>query len=524
MQRFMRHVMRDGVLAVLCLVMGGAVSAAPYKAVIYPTSAKVWERTQLNVQSDARGAFVEITLPRSVDPNSLVTQIDHPSVQIANVSWQEKTSIPTEDIQQIKTRIEETEAKKRPVEASIQALNARLQFWNSHARFQTQDYAQIKTLAETLTQEIEQTQILLADQTRLDKKLQQTIAELQQQLQQMTVNAEKNWTVRLSLAQADAGTVRLNAEYSYSLGGCGWKSNYRMEGLPDQKLVKFNWESTLWQRSGQDWRDVEISIATLQPNTPMFPPLIPDWDVRPYPRVQPVAAYRSKSLMMEEAPAMMAAGMDSFAEESNTLERLGAFSIWHLGRHSLTTGEETTLQVQQEQWSATFRHLIRPSQSNTAFLEAEIEFAENKDIPAGDAMILLSGAVIGKRGFSLSDNKVTLYFGEDPFVITETKTLERATGKRGLLGGQQALVLSLRTNVRNTQPYPITVRLEEPRPAVGSEQIQFAATFNPQPQPQVEGENIYRWELTLPAQKEQSVNIAYEFKAPKDMSIDWGWR
>jgi uncharacterized protein (TIGR02231 family) len=500
------------------------VQADAYRVEIYPHSAKVWEQSTLPIQKEEREAFVEVTLPFSADPNSLMMKSEDREVQIVHTRWREESLTPSKEIEKLAKRLETLEKEQRRVDAQIHALNARLQFWNSHSRFQVKDYSQIESLAETLSKEIEKSQRALHDQKVEEKKLADQINEVKKQLQQIAVSTEKKRVVTLRLSGVTPQTEVLKLNFSYLLAGSGWSSYYRLEALPSSEEVRFRWESVVWQRSGSDWNDVELSIATLPPQTALTPPFLPDWRVN----VQPVKPALAEGVyakrLAASAPVANEIVADAHFAMSPTLESRGSFSIWHLGRHSLKSGEETRLTVEEDLWNARFRHLSRPSQTPSLFLEAEVEFKKSKDFPVGEALVLIHGALLGKQRFSLSDDKATLYFGEDAFVTAESKTVERTTGKRGLLGGQKTLKLSLLTQFRNTHAYPVTIRVEEPSPQIGNEQIQLTTHFSPQPEKEVAGEAVYRWELSVPPKGERSITLDYEFKAPKEMEVDWGWR
>jgi uncharacterized protein (TIGR02231 family) len=310
--------------------------------------------------------------------------------------------------------------------------------------------------------------------------------------------------------------------YHYLLNGCGWKPTYRLEAQPENNLVLFSWNSHVWQSSGRNWNDVELSLATVQPRASLIPPTLPDWYLQHAPQVR-----YERTLMRSAMDGVAGAPSANMLQEAEAdfapqQEKKSAFSIWHLGKRNLPAGEQATITVQEAQWKAKFQHLLRPTQTQNAFIEAEVEFEENMDLPQGEATLALEGAIIGKQILALTDDTLTLYFGEDPFVTTEVKTLERISGRRGLLGNQQSLILEFETTLKNTHDYPVTVRIEDPKPVAHDEKIQL--TIKQTPEPSEVTESRYIWNTTLAARQESTLVSRFEFRAPKDMNVDWGWR
>lgn len=204
------------------------------------------------------------------------------------------------------------------------------------------------------------------------------------------------------------------------------------------------------------------------------------------------------------------------------LERLGVYSVWHLGKQDLQAGQKPSLHLQEEAWPAEFVRLLRPSQGQEAFVQADIQLQEARDMPPGEAVFLLDGAVLGKRDFSMQGREQTLHLGPDPFVTASLTTRDKKSGAKGWLRGKQTYYWDFLLQIKNEQDYPVQIKLEEPRPRIRDERIEAEFSFRPEPAEQTE--SLFIWKLELDKEQQQDIEIEIEMQAPEDMDVDWGWR
>ena len=117
-----------------------------------------------------------------------------------------------------------------------------------------------------------------AVETQLEK-IDKNIKKLQEELNQAAGHKETAWET--TLTTSGSGQNEIIFSYTYLLAGCGWLPLYRIEALPADKSVSFSWEAEIWQSSGEDWKQVQLNLATLQPVINVNPPEIPEWIIKP---------------------------------------------------------------------------------------------------------------------------------------------------------------------------------------------------------------------------------------------------
>ncbi len=499
----------------LCPVLTQASSqnqASPHKAVLFPDSARIWQQIRLPLLSSGQDAHVQFYLPAQARPETLNISLDQAEqLAIQDVQWAKAEPRETKRIQELQTELQGLKNDQQAGKAESKALAARISFWEEQAAFQDKDLQELDQLSASIFRNLQQGYSRQASLEQDIQDLQKKIQEMEKRLQEMTGTEQASWEVTVSLD--GSGTAqKILVRYDFILTDCGWEPIYRIEAKPKQEELLFDWQARAWQSSGQDWQNTQLSLATMQTPRSLDPPKIPDWIVRPIKEVVRPMAREDKMLALEAATPRTAP----------ELERKGTYSIWHLGQRDLQAGERPRLQIQEETWPAEFVRLLRPSRGQEAFLQADLQLEQARDIPRGEATFFWDGALLGKRDFTFQGREKIMHLGPDPFVTAELITRDKRSGARGWLRGKQTYYWDFMIEVTNSHDYPVQIRLEEPRPRIRDEHIQAEFSFRPEPSEQTE--SLFIWELELQAEQSQEIGIEIEMQAPEDMDIDWGWR
>ncbi|MFA5321814.1 MAG: DUF4139 domain-containing protein, partial [Smithella sp.] len=312
----------------------------------------------------------------------------------------------------------------------------------------------------------------------------------------------------------------ISLSYTYSLAGCGWLPLYRVEALPENKSVSFSWEAEVWQSSGEDWNQVQLNLATLQPIINVEPPEMPEWIIRPRALFK---ALRSKSFnaasAMKEAKSM---------EENEVLgavpteARNTTYAIWSLGQKNLTAGSRQRLPIKDESWPAEFLYLSRPAINPQAFVRAQVKLDKPAEIPQGQAIFVIDGAVLSKREFSFNGSEATLFFGTSPLVSVISSTIADQSGTKTIFQNKQTRNWQWLIEAKNSSDVDIKLRIEEPVPQARDERIKLS--FKQNPEPAEKDHAIFVWLLDVPAGQNRTIQNNIELEAPNDMNLDFGWR
>jgi uncharacterized protein (TIGR02231 family) len=505
-------------LIIILILLFPISSMATVKEVtFFPNSAKISETAKINPQCDKGKCLSVITLPSQADPESLVVSLPPQSrvkiedVQVKPIQVQDEIKIAD-----LRKQIAGREEERKEMLAKLQALEVQLQFWQAQTKAKTKTLADTSKLADAIGKNVRRDhQEKLIIETQLEK-IDKNIKKLKEELNQAAGKKETAWEITLTTSGSGQNEIALS--YTYSLAGCGWLPLYRIEALPADKIISFSWDAEIWQSSGEDWKQVQLNVATLQPIINVAPPELPEWIIKP--RVL-YKASRSKNiaaapLMEKEASDNEALGAMP-AETQNT-----TYSIWSLGKKNIPAGNRQRLKIKDESWPAEFLFLARPAINPQAFVRAQIKLDQPAEIPSGQAIFVIDGAILGKREFSFAGSEEDLFFGTSPLISVTSSTITDQSGTKTIFQDKQTRSWQWLIEAKNSSNADIKLRIEEPVPQARNKKIHLNFKQNPEP---VEKDHAkFVWLLDVPAGQKKTIQNNIELEAPSDMNIDFGWR
>lgn len=507
------------VLVSFLLSFSSTAYAAVKEVTLFPNAARVTETAKVHPQcGNGEKCRTILTLPPLADPESLVVSLPAASrVKIDDIQMNAVMRRDEAGIAELRKQIGKLKNDRQELQAKLQALNVQLQFWQMQTKAKTKTVADADNLAAAIGRSVKKSNqekfVVEAGIEKTDKRLK----ELQENLDRAVGNKETAWDATLTFSGHNQNEIVLS--YNYNLGGCGWLPLYRIEALPAENKVSFSWEAQLWQSSGVDWKQVQINLATMQPATTVIPPDFPDWIIKQRSR----RIYKS-ALKEAAAPAMV---QRPYEAEENQDAAVGqtvktTYSVWSIGRKDIPAGERRRLKIKEENWPADFLFLARPSLDRQAFVRAQVKFAGSVEIPSGEALFLIDGAILGKRNFAFAGTEGLLYFGTSPLVSVTSSTLADKAGAKTVFQNKQTQLWQWSIEAKNSSAGNVKLRIEEPAPQARDERIHL--TFKQNPEPQEKDHTKFVWIVDVPARQKITIENTVEMEAPKDMDLDLGWR
>ena len=497
--------------------------AVPREVTLLPASAQVVEVAKLKITPAGNLKKALFTLPAQADPDSLVTRLNETGkLRIMDQTWRQIFRQDDEKIRELRKKIQTMKNERNAVQAAIRALETQIQFWQLQTKARVKTISDAGNYAVVIGKNIKKAyQDKLSQEPELEK-LDKQLGELQEELNRTAGKKDNIWEVTLLLSgSSTAGDVSVT--YTYALSGCGWSPLYRLEARPRENQILFTWEAEIWQSSGQDWSQVAMNLATLQPSPAIAPQELPPWIIQP----RQAITYRKAKSKGARAEAMTALSETADqAEEAPAAApqeiRQSTYSLWQLGKVTLPAGARQRVKVQEEPWTADFTYLVRPSLSGMAFVRAFVNFPEAREIPSGQAIFMMDGAILGKHQFAFAGREGSLFFGADPLVSVKVDLLSRQSGEKTFLADKQTYQWEWQTDIENKRSSTIKIRVEESLPQSRDRQIKL--TLKNEPEPSEQNIATWIWNLEIPAGRKKSILTTVNLEAPKDMNIDLGWR
>ncbi len=499
----------------LCIWLSSSTAlAAPKEVILFPTGGMVTE--QLTFSSGThRASFL---LPEAAMPETLRLELVNATDQ-QRITTIESTSVlpQVEPFTELQETIKQLKRLIATIGDQISARRITLEYWQQQfpaiaSTRQSVNLSDIQHLADLVRGEGESLLTEISELTWQQDERKADLAEAERQLQQKTSQQQRNWQITVQLAQPLTAPTEVTAQYR--IRHAGWASTYILNARPANKQVEWVWAAQINQRSGNDWNDVHIKLATAEPVFTLTPPTLPGWDIRTE-TIMPMAKTLARSEVMLAAPAYDSSGVEPLREQGQL------FDIYDLGRHTIASGTPAQIPIRSGNWDADFAYLTRPLQSSQAFLEARLQTEQKfTPLPTGSASIQVDGVHVGQRSFSLYQTEdVALSFGSDPGIIIEVSNAH-VGGKRGLLNREKTYDWNWTLTIANHKQLDIDLRVEDKVPHAGHKDISIREAFQP-PLPEREDDIIF-WTVPLKAGEQQTIKYGYNISYPEEMNVILG--
>lgn len=271
---------------------------------------------------------------------------------------------------------------------------------------------------------------------------------------------------------------------SYTVPQAGWQPLYDLHLARDEGRVRIERGAFVRQDTGENWRDIALTLSTRRPAQQGAPGEIHPWiprlgdpdDIRPMPRVKGDGA-----LMEITAPAAATAEADMARPEFDGLLVRYAYPA----PVSVATGaDRVRLMLSPIEADAEIEARAVPLVDETAFLMARVTNS-NEDVilPTSEARFYLDGRYVGQRRlpFAAAGAEMALSFGPIEGLTLKRVVKTRSEGDRGLINRASERRETVEITVENLtgESWPVTLLDRVPV----SEEDDLRITWNARPDP-----------------------------------------
>lgn len=506
---------RFGALFMLCAlslpVFGGKLYAAqaateenalvpPISALLTPNGARLNVVQKAHVKIANNAPTVAFVLPA----NAGNLQMSIPGQTIARWS---STPVLLNDATPFAGRRTAIEKEKIDVSAKLMTVNSRLKLWQEAPKNST-------------AQEMEQMQLAMRENmpelVQEQAELQQRLRLIDEELSRMPNPSDLGERVSVTLAGDVKEDAEVTINYSYNHDGCGWQPVYDFNARPEEGegVIDVRMLAEIWQYTGINWPDTEITLAT-RGFGPREPAPLPKWIIdsaQPQPAPQPRnAADRPATMALKAEKADTAPAMAPVAADTDAV-----YASWNLSQHGLSQGR-SRLEISSTVFKTPLQWLARPSAHSTeVWLMARYELPKDHAWPAGIADYSVNGQNTGSGDFAPRGNEAVLYFGPDPRVTILTTTDSRQRSISGIINSNRSWSASWTYTIVNQHNQPVQVRVERPAPQVVDKSV--TVTYKNEPRAVTE-QNMLVWTVDVPAHGKSTIDHSVTITSPNKLPL-----
>ncbi len=523
---------------------------------IYPSSAKVVRISRVKLEAGEHDVIIN-NLPINLNESSLrVSGEGQGTISLGSVellrNFQEDVVQEREKV--IRNKIEALQDERRKVQDALLRSRKQLEYIqrmvlgnNAKAKETNSDEGTYKNLPLEKWQEawqlLDSSTATVQEKTRVAEKTLKTydkqIKKLNRDLQQVAVNQRETRTARLHV-KSDSATD-LTLKLTYQINGARWAPVYDADLNTSTGKIELKTLAQISQRTGEDWKDVDVTLSTLRPSAGTQLPHLNPWVLDFMPDMPvPEAMYRNGMLKqktlqmntMEEsvvmdsaAPAMAPMPMKKMVQQQSQLISTDFSAEYKVPAViSLDSGSnKRRFALSSQSFNAEVRLASAPRYDPRAMILAKTKHTGESPLLAGSLSLYRNGNFVGNTFLQqkLSGEEIKLSFGEDDKVKIKFLPDPDKKRKDGLLFGKKKVVerhyqLSIHSN--HDKPYAIS--LYDVLPVAANEDIVVKLLGDKPTKTNLEDKKgVVSWERTLKPKQDMKLKYGYTVSYPEDKII-----
>lgn len=399
------------------------------------------------------------------------------------------------------------------------------------------DWTDFVALVGTGLRDVRET--LVAAKVR-QRAIQRQLAELRAKLGELAPKQRQITEVKVFV---DAEVpLELDMIVKYQVGNASWSPLYDARLATGSKTeapqLKMTRRAMVTQRTGEDWKDVAVSLSTTRPQSgsgaPELRPMVVDYKPKPRPKPAMVERrYRKQNDAMRDAePAPMAEAvggglMSSMAPARPVQARIvnAPFqAIFEVpGRTTISsTGEAKRLQISQDIIQPKLSIRTVPKRTAKAYLYATLELGKGAPVLSGPVALFRDGVFVGngKLPTLAGGEDHELGFGVDDLVRVRHSVSNEQRGETGLISSSRTDNRSYKISVKNLHERAISLTVIDQIPVAANEEIKVEVRgTKPTKMNFDDTRGVMAWESEIAPDEEKLINFGYvvSWPAAKDV-------
>jgi len=480
-------------------------------------------------------------LPADVDPKTLQVSAGNAGLQLGGIEVVRinEANFVSEPERDLRRKIEETGDQQSALKDDIATAQNQIKLIESLAANPAGgpnkggiDAANLATVLGTMGTSGSAARRRIREANLQLRAVDRQLERLKADLAKVATTSRQSTEVRAAVLAN--GPVTTAVAISYKIAEAGWDWIYQARLDTAKKHLLLDRQGKVTQGSGEDWKNVELTLTTALPagdlGTPALGSLFLDLRVPEPPRVQSrkfgnvamAPAAPTPSTTMDSQEVMVTGARRQSAESTGT----DYIADYHVpSRVSLLADRQSRLfPIGENAFDVGLVARVVPSADHEAHLEAVFKYSEPLPLEAGQLELYRDGAYVGEADTEafLPGADVRMPFGVDERVRVTIRDEAAQSGQKGLLSRQVVRETRQRIDITNYHPMAIPVevlaRIPVSRNADVHVEILKGAT---EPSVKdVEGKaGVWLWKLEPAPQQTVTVHQAYAVQYPADRQL-----
>jgi uncharacterized protein (TIGR02231 family) len=405
---------------------------------------------------------------------------------------------------------------------------------DSAPRLSIDDSAKLLTFLE------EQRGKLAAERQTLDTQLEDLAAKTdaaQRKLNELRGAGGRSFktvTVRLDAAT----TGKLDLSLSYTVPGASWTPSYDARVNSNEKSIALAYYGLVRQNTGEDWKNVALTLSTARPSMGGAAPEVRPWTVDVFtPRPMPTADASAQTMFFEgsaprrNAPASAkamtlgavgAVQLDA-VQAAATVDQTATSASFKIAAASTVPSDNSPqkIPVTTAALAANPEYLTTPKLQPAAFLTAKVVNTSEFPLLGGAMNVFLDGTFVATSAQRtvMAGEKFDLALGVDEGISVKHKRVKRFTEDTGLTNSGKRVTYEYLLTLQNNKKTAARVIVADQIPVSRNEKIVVkqlapdAKEIKPTP------EGALKWTLDLKPAEKRELTVKFSIDHPNDVQV-----
>ena len=331
----------------------------------------------------------------------------------------------------------------------------------------------------------------------------------------------------VEIAIEAAAKGRMTLEINYLIPGARWIPAYDVRVDSESSAICLNYYGIITQKTGEDWKDVKLSLSTAKPHISGLLPELDPWYIDFQLPVFKQAGKRAMADMVVQEAYKLSSPQEELKQETAHAESRGTSVTFNIKKREtiLGKGEPFKTTITQEELQAKLSYICTPKLYEFAFLKAEVINATAYPFLQGEVSIFLGEDYVGKsRIETIPLNKsFDLHLGVDERIHVERRLIREDTDK-SFIGKKAVHKFIYRITLENLMKEEKTIIVHDqvPVPKHGDIQVKLVKSV-PAPVSKEDIQDgspgLLEWKLNLSPQKTETIEFEFSVSFPKDKRI-----
>jgi len=290
--------------------------------------------------------------------------------------------------------------------------------------------------------------------------------------------------------------------------------------------LNLQYKGKVKQSTGEDWKDVQLSLATGNPQFNMQYPVISPWFLY---YTAPIFGYEAAAPMMLEEVSVQVRGARNLraekgeiADDDKTIaqENVTFMEFRLAGKYSVPAdGKEHEFKVEDNSLPAFYRYVTVPKLDNKAYLVANVEDWSKYNLASGNMKLFFESTFIGNNYFDANVVTDTLAISLGPDIaISTTREKLKDLKKTRFLSNKKLIQSGWEITIRNNKTVEAEILLQDQIPLTTDGEMTVETEELSGGKLNAET-GVVEWNLKLKPGESVKKVIAYTIRIPKDKQV-----